>query len=284
MRVATYILLCLIWGSTWLAIKIGLEDAPPLTTAAIRFALATIVLGTIGLVRRLEFPQSIREIWKLGYPGIYMFGIGYGAVYLGEQYIDSALAAVLFASYPFFVALLSWVRYRQEKLSGAAWLGMLIGFAGVVLITYDAWQLSGDLLLGSLLVIGASFSAAYGIVIHKHYFAEREIVVSVTIQMIFGGILLFAGMLLFEDWADFHLTGRTAGSIVYLALFGTVVTFIGYYWLLSKTRAVTVSLIAFITPMVAIITGGLLAGESLTRIMFIGTAMILSGVALVTRR
>ena len=279
-----YILLCLIWGATWMAIKVGLSQAPPFTTAALRFVIATIALSIICSLRKHAYPRDLKTILRLGYPGFYMYGLSYALVYVAEQYVYSATAAVLFASYPFFVAALSWWMYRTERLSLMAWIGMALGFLGVVVISYDSLQTSGDLFMGTVFVIGASLASAYGIVRHKHRFSHIDIVVAANVQMIFGGLLLIAGALLLESWSDFHLTAKAIGSILYLALPGTVVTFLGYYWLLKRIRLTVVSLIAFITPLAAILIGVGLVDEALSLPILIGGAMILCGVLLVVRK
>ncbi len=284
MVAAVYILLCLIWGSTWMAIKVGLVDAPPLTTAALRFLLATVILSSIAFVRGYRFPRNLKSLIQLGYPGLYIYCISYVCVYFAEQRIDSALTGTLFGCFPFFVALLSWIRYRTEKLDKFAWLGMGIGFSGVVVISYESLQFSGDLFIGTLLAVAAAFAAAYGVIIHKRHYAGNNIVVSATAQMIFGGIFLVIGALLFEDISDFHVTVESVGSIVYLAVFGTVIAFLGYYWLLARARAVTVSLIAFVTPLVAIFIGVFFSNEQFTPLLIVGTGLILSGMFLVLRK
>jgi drug/metabolite transporter (DMT)-like permease len=284
MNVLLYILLCLLWGSTWLAIKIGLSAAPPFTTAALRFLLAMAVLTLISTARGYRYPTEFKTILRLGYPGVFMYGISYALVYFAEQYINSATTAVLFGAFPFFVAALSWLMYRTEKLSPLGWLGMVIGFAGVVVISYDSLQVSSGLFIGSILAIAAPLAAAYGIVIHKHHFSQLNIVVSVNIQMAFGGLFLILGALLFESWSQFNVSVESIGSIIYLGLFGTVATFLSYYYLIARIPVTTVSLIAFITPLVAILIGVLVANEALTPLIIIGTILILSGVLLVMKK
>ena len=168
MTALMYILLCLIWGSTWIGIKIGLQEAPPFWTAAIRFALAVAILAGIARVRRYSFPRTPSAFLRLGYPGIYMFGFSYGLVYLAEQYIDSSLMAVLFGSFPFFIAALSMVRLKGERLPTVVWIGLIVGFVGVVIISVEQWQLSDDLFLGTMLGIIAVYTAAHGLIIHKN--------------------------------------------------------------------------------------------------------------------
>lgn len=279
-----YILLCLLWGSTWVAIKIGLTSAPPLYTAAIRFVVAILVLWLIIRIRGDRYPKGWRRWLSLGYPGLYMYCLNYAMVYFAERHISSALAAVLFAAFPFFVAVLSQYRHRLEVLSPAAWFGLAVGFGGVVLISYDQLNASGDLLVGTLLAVGAAFVAAWGMMIHKARFASENIFIAVHVQMIFGGIVLLSSALILEDYRDFVLTAESVGSALYLAVFGTVVTFLSYYWLLARIRAVIASSIAFLTPLVAIAIGVGFFGEEFTLFKIIGTAAILGGVVLVIRR
>jgi len=279
-----YIIICLIWGSTWIAIKIGLSQAPPFYTSSLRFILAVFILAAIVQAKKYPYPKGLKNFLTLGYPGVFMYGGSYAFIYFAELYIDSALTAVLFASFPIFVALLSSRKLKGEKLNGLGWLGLMIGLAGVVLISYDSFQTSRDIFLGTLLALAGAFSAAYGMVLHKKRFADKNIYISATVQMICGGVFLVPGALIFEHWSDFVVSTESIGSIIYLALFGSVIAFLGYYWLLARTRAVTVSLIAFITPLVAIFIGVLFFSESLPLLIAFGTVLILSGILLVERR
>lgn len=187
MTLFVYILLYLLWGSTWLAIKVGLGEAPPFTTAAIRFLIATGVLWGISLVRGYKYPRDFRELIRIGYPGIFMYGMSYALVYFGQQYVNSATSAVLFGSYPFFVAALSWYRYRSEKLSRTAWIGMAVGFVGVLTISYDSLQTSGDLFLGTVLVVAAMVAICIGLLVAGE---------SLTPLIIAGAVLILSGVLL----------------------------------------------------------------------------------------
>lgn len=284
MKLPVYIVICLIWGSTWLAIKIGLSGAPPLYSLSLRFLLAVGILWAIAHIKGYRFPEGRRRILKTAYPGLYMYGVSYALIYFAEQYIDSSLTAVLFGSFPFFVAALTHWRLKAERLTGLAWIGLVVGFGGVVLISYHQWQLAGDLFLGTLLALGGSYAAAHGIVLHKKHFVEENIVIAVLLQMALGGIPLVLAALVFESVSDLAVSLETVGSIIYLAVFGSVLAFLGYYWLLKRTTVVNVSLIGFVTPLVAIFFGSVLAEERLTLMVGLGTAMILSGILLVVRR
>ncbi len=282
--VLIYILLCLIWGSTWIAIKIGLSTAPPIYSLSFRFGLAIVVLFGIIMYRKLPLPKKISDWWRLGVPGLFMYGASYAFIYFAEQYINSALTSVLFSSFPLFVALLSIWLLKAERLSLIAWGGLVLGMVGIGIISYDSLQTSGDLFRGSLLALSGSFAAAYGVVIHKRSFSAHNIIVSAFIQMIMGWIPLTIYALLFESWAQLQWTSSTILSIAYLAIPGTVITFLGYYWLLARTRAVIVSLIAFIIPLIAILIGVVGFDESLSLKVEIGTILVLASVLMVVKK
>lgn len=284
MSIFVYVILCLIWGSTWLAIKIGLGSAPPLYAASIRFLLSVAILTAIVRMKGLSYPKGVRNLLSLGHPGVYMYGISYACVYFGEMYINSATAAALFGSLPFFVALLSKPALKHERISPLMWFGLVVGFCGVVLISIDSFQTSPNLFWGTVLTVVASFASAFGLILHKKYHANANIYVAATTQMALGGLLMLPMALIFERLSDFTVTTASVGSILYLAVFGTVIAFLGYYWLLTHMKVVTVSMTAFVTPLVAILVGQVLAHETLSVYIYFGTAMILGGMLLVTKK
>jgi len=199
MTILVYILLCLIWGSTWVAIKIGLTDAPPLWSLTFRFFIAITILMAISGLRGYRWPTDRRKLLKLAYPGFWMYGLSYALVYFAELYISSSLMAVLFASFPLFVAVLSNLRLPDEHLSPLGWLGLVVGLGGVVTISYESLSLSGDMFLGTLLGLAGAFCAAYGLIVHRKTFVKENIVVAVSVQMTAGGIPLLIAALLLED-------------------------------------------------------------------------------------
>lgn len=284
MTVFVYALLCFIWGTTWMAIKIGLAEAPPLYAASIRFILSAAILTVIVWTKDYQYPRSIRDLLRLGHPGIYMYGASYALVYTSEQYIASALTAILFASFPFFIAILSRLVLKENRAPLSVWLGLIVGFAGVVIISYDSQQTSTDIFLGSLLALGASFMSAYGITIHRKHFVHENSFVAINVQMILGGALLLCSAMITEDWSALSFSSELIGSILYLSIFGTLVTFIGYYWLIRQISMVKASLIAFVTPLVAILAGTVFGNEVLSATVLIGTGFILSGIVLVVRK
>lgn len=284
MIIFIYILLCLIWGSTWMGIKIGLEDAPPFISLSLRYSLSVIILYSIILIKRYKFPtKNFKELLKFAYPGLFIYGGSYILVYIGELYISSSLTSVLFASFPLFVAILSILIIKTEKLNRMAWFGLTLGFLGIVTVFYDSLQFSGNLFLGCLLILSSSFLAAYGMIIHKKNFANENVYIATALQMTLGLVPMLLGALIFEDFSDFTITYKSIGSIIYLAVFGSVIAFSGYYWLMRHITAVNVSLIAFITPIIALLIGIGMFGETLSLGTWIGSGIILSGVFLVIK-
>jgi len=284
MRILIFIFLCLIWGSTWMAIKIGLSTAPPLWGASIRFIVAIVILYGIILIKRYHLPKKIKDLLRIGYPGIFAYGISYALVYIAEQYINSAMTAVLFASFPLFVALLSLKLLKEEKVKPLAWIGLIFGFLGIVVISLDSLQISQYLFLGAILAVTASLASSYATVLIRRTIKGENIIVTLAIQMSLGCIILVISALIFEDIRDFQIVAETVGSILYLAVLGTVTAFFGYYWLLARTKAVVVSLITFVAPIISILIGMVGFSETFSNGVILGSAMILSGVLMVIRK
>jgi drug/metabolite transporter (DMT)-like permease len=279
-----YIVLCLIWGSTWLAIKIGLDDAPPFWSAGLRFLIASIILIVYSNARGYHFFSGFREFIKVAIPGALSYALSYLGVYYAEVHISSALAGVLFASYPFFIAFFSGLMLKDEEVGYLGWLGLFIGFSGIVVVFYDALLQSAFQVMGVLLVTAAAGAAAYGTMYIKVYLNDYHIAAMSAIQMLVGAVMMLMVAVSFESLGDFHLTARSGFSLLYLALFGTVVAFLGYYWLLRRIKVIILSQIAFITPLIAILLGIFVRSESFSGYVAIGSAMILTGVFLVIRK
>lgn len=286
MKALVFILLCLIWGSTWIAIKLGLQDSPPMYTLLLRFIVATAIVNLIVLIKKFKYPSTLKELWYLGYPGIFMFTITYFCTYHAEQHISSALTAVLYASIPLDVALLSVWFLPGERIRTLGWCGLFCGFLGIVLISYDQLMHSAWSFYGSMLaIIGAFGSAVATITIKRRQSnalaSQTNVLVTVAVQMFFGLLPMLILTPLMEDWSQVTLSPLTVGTILYLAVIGTVVAFLSYYWLLTKLRAVVISLTAFVIPLVAIIIGVLFFDEHFRGMLIPGTMLILLSVLLV---
>lgn len=276
-----FLTICLIWGSTWLAMKEGLETVPPFISAAARFLVAIALLFGLLYQQKQRFPRDA-GYWRLvAEIGVLMYGLPFGLIYWGQAQIPSGLSAVLFATYPFFVTLSGRVRIRGDTLDAWKIGGVLLGFGGVYVVF--AGELSFDATLspwGMAAIVLSAAMQAYGLITIKKRARDVHPVALTLGGMLFGLIFLLAGSIAGESLAKAVFDVKAIVSILYLAVFGTVVTFVTYFWLVKHMHPVLLSLTAFITPIVALTLGAFVRGEHLAPELLLGSALVLSGVLL----
>jgi drug/metabolite transporter (DMT)-like permease len=273
---ALYGLLVLIWSSTWVGIKIGLEDCPPLLGAGVRFSLAGVVLLALAAVQR----RPLRTDWLLAAVlAVAPFAFAYGLVYWGEQYVPSGLAAVLFGILPLYTAVLGSVLLHDEPLRASLLLGVLIGIGGLSLAFLESVELgsSEKAAVGAGALALAPLGAAIGGIAQKRRAAELDAVVLNGWAMLVGGLLLLPVSALSEDWGDFAWTAESVGSIAYLALFGSAIAFVTLTVLLRHISALAVGFLAMLLPFGALIFGAVLYDESITPRAVGGAALVATG-------
>ena len=277
-----WLALCAIWGSTWLGIKVGLRDLPPITFAGIRFALAALLLGAVILWRGARLPTSRRDWWMLAYTGILSITVNYALVFWGEQYISSGLAALLSATVPLFGLPLAHRYLSSEPLTWARVTGVLLGLMGVAVVFSGELSSGGPLALwASAGIILAALATAHAGVLVKARGTHIEPSVLAGIQMALGCVPLLVGGILVEgDPRSYHWTPVALGALAYLTILGSVIAFLMYYWLIRHTPVTGVLMIPLVTPLVAILIGVLLGGETVGWHTVVGGAAILGGVAL----
>jgi drug/metabolite transporter (DMT)-like permease len=281
-----WLILCGIWGSTWLFIKVGLADLPPFTFAGIRFVLAALILTVLVLVRRAPWPRTRREWGLIAVAGLLQFALNYGLVFWGEQYISSGLAAVLQSTFPVFGLVIAHLYLPQERMTGARVLGVLLGVLGVGVIFSDQLTIAGNLaFLGSIALVASAFFGAYSNVLVKAYGTKIDPQVFAATQMIFGFVPLLGIGILFEgNPLRFNWTAKAVICLLYLVVVGSVLAFALYYWLVRKMDVTTTMLIALVTPVVAVILGIIVLQEKLNWRLLAGGACIISGIALIVLR
>ena len=283
-----WLVLCLIWGSTWLFIKIGLADLPPLTFAGIRFVIASAILLLIIWVRRLRLPNN-RKDWKLlAWTGVLSFSLNYGLIFWGEQYISSGLAALLQATIPAFGLVIAHFYLPGERMTPAKIVGVVLGVLGVGVVFSNQLAVAGGLALaGSVALVLSSFFVAYSNVLIKARAKALDPAIIAAGQMVFGLIpLLLIGIPLEGNPFNFRWTLMAVISMLYLAFVGSVIAFLLYYWLVRKMDVTKSMLIALVTPVVAVVLGVMVLNEHLTWRTILGGAMIMSGIGMIvlTRR
>ncbi len=267
-----------VWGSTWLAIKIGLEDIPPFLGAGIRFAVATVILLIIVRVRKIGVPftRDAKKVYLV--LGILSFGIAYGLAYWGEQYITSGLCSVLFAAYPLCVAVFSHFVLENERLTVYKITGIVLGVVGLAIIFRSDLSLSGSTgILGMTALLLSAMLQGVTLVQIKKYGQPVSPFAMNLVGMGLGSIILLALGFASESSQSIVWNSAAVGSVLYLAAFGSVLAFATYYWLLKRIEAVYLSLTTFINPIVAVILGAIVLGESLSPQTAVGAAFVLVG-------
>jgi drug/metabolite transporter (DMT)-like permease len=281
-----WLLLCLIWGSTWLFIKLGLSDLPPFTFAGIRFVIGLAILLAIIKARRLSLPRTRADWMLLATTGLLSFSLNYGLVFWGEQYVSSGLAALLQATIPVFGLVIAHFYLPGEQMSPVKIIGVLMGVAGVGVIFSNQLSVAGPrALAGCTALVVGSACAAYANVLVKARGSKLNPAILAGGQMFFGLIpLLLIGILLEGNPFNFHWTRMAVVSLIYLAIVGSVVAFLLYYWLVQHMDVTKTMLIALVTPVFAVTLGVMVLNEDLNWRTFAGGAMIISGIGLIVMR
>jgi drug/metabolite transporter (DMT)-like permease len=276
-------LLCLIWGSTWVVIRTGLEDLPVFGSAAARFTLAAACMSGLGALFA-EREGGARPGWRLSLAlGTLNFAVSYGIVYWSETRLPSGLVSVLWAVFPMLQAVAGHLFLPGERLAAGQVAGFGLGFLGVVaLFATDLRGLGAGAVPAGLVLLLSPFVSALGTTYVKRHGAGTSSLLLNRNAMWIGAALLW-GVALATEPQTFHWTGSALFSLLYLALFGTVVAFGLYFWLLRQVAANRMSVIAYVTPGVALVLGVLVANEPLGPWTLAGLGAILAGVYLVHR-
>jgi drug/metabolite transporter (DMT)-like permease len=282
---AAFLLLTLIWGTTWAAIRLGLEGLPPFTGVALRFLVAGTLLLALAPAFGVRFAWSRREVGLWLTNGALAFSVSYTVVYWAEQYIPSGLAALLFATYPLLVAVLAHVALPGERLSARAAGGVLTGFAGVAVIFSDELRALGGASVRSvaLVFLLSPTVSALATVAVKRWGAGIHPLSLTAVPMLLTAIVVGGLALLFERHEPLVFDLRSLSALLYLAIPGSAVTFTVYYWLLARVPATRVALIAYTIPIVAVALGAVAFGEPVRVKVVLGGFLVLAGVAVVSR-
>jgi drug/metabolite transporter (DMT)-like permease len=281
-----WLILCGIWGSTWLFIKLGLADLPPITFAGIRFVIACTILFSLIRIRRIPLPRARADWILLATSGILSFGFNYGLVFWGEQYITSGLAALLQATLPAFGLVFAHFHLPAERLTWTKIGGVVLGVFGVGVVFSNQLAVSGrQALAGCVALILSAMFAAYSNVLVKRFGRHLNPAVLSAGQMLFGLLLLLSvGIPLEGNPLKVHWTGMAVIAMFYLAIVGSVIAFLLYYWLVLNMDVTKSMLIALVTPVVAVILGMIVLDEEFGWRTLAGGAMIILGIGLIVVR
>ena len=281
-----WLTLCVVWSSTWLAIKVGLRDLPPISFVAIRFLVALTVLVAVSIGRARLLPLRASDYFVLAVTGVLMFALNYTLLFWGELYVSSGLAAVLQTTIPIFGMLFAhWILpdepLRLQKLAGA-----LIAIGGVALICGRLLDFGGVLAFwGGIGIVLGGAAAAFSNVLMKARRIQLAPAMLAAWQMIFGTVpLLILGAIVDGNPAHFHWSTMSIFCLLYLAVIGSSLTFLLLYWLLPRMSVTNLQTISLITPPGAVMLGWALGGERFPLWSLLGAAIVLVGVWMIFRR
>ena len=279
----SWIAVCLIWGTTYLAIRIALETIPPMLLGGIRFLAAGAVLCLLVVSRGSRLPP-LHEWPRQAALGALLLGIGNGAVVWSELWIPSGIAAVGVAALPFWMAG-SEAAFGGDPFRGRVLVGLFAGFAGIVVLIWPslfAADVSGPRFgLGVLLVQVACLGWAIGSSMSKRTASTTGTASASALQQLFAGVLMLSVGTALGEWSEISFTLRTIAAEMYLIGFGSLVAYSAYLYALNHLPVATVSLYAYINPIIAVMLGTLVASEPFTPRIVAAAALVLAGVAIV---
>lgn len=284
--VAAFVTLCVVWSSTWLAIKIGLRDLPPISYAGIRFVVAIVALLAVSIGRARLLPRSRAEYIILALTGVLMFSVNYGLLFWGELHVSSGLAAVLQATIPIFGLVFAHLMLPDEPMHWQRLSGAFLAVAGVAVICARLLNFNGMMAFwGGLGIVVGAAGAAFSNVLLKQRPIQLGPAMIAAWQMIFGTVpLLVLGWLVEGNPIRFHWTTMSIFCLLYLAIIGSALTFLLLYWLLPQMQATNLQTVSLITPPGAVMLGWLLGGETFPLWSLLGAGLVLAGVWIIFRK
>jgi drug/metabolite transporter (DMT)-like permease len=275
---------CLFWGTTYLAIRVGLESFQPMLFAGLRFLTAGgLLFFVMSRQRNARLPIG-REWFDLSVVGLMLLGVGNGAVVWAEQWVPSGMAALLVATSPFWAAALERLQKDGERVGVRGLLGMAVGFGGLALLVgpqlFGA-DLNGKYLLGVIVIQVGCFFWQAGSVYAKRRPTGVSPMMGSAVQMLWAGLILTLTGTLAGEWNGMRFSARSAGALIYLVVFGSIVAYSAYMYAIQKLSLSLVSTYSYFNPLVALVLGWLVLAEHLGWREGVSALIILLGVALV---
>ena len=281
---AAWVTICLVWGTTYLAIRVALETIPVFLVAGLRWMAAGLVLGAFSVVtgRRLPGPRMWGSLALLAF---LMNVVGNGFVVWAEQFVASGLTAVVIASVPFWSVGIESSLKGGERLQWRALAGLAIGFAGIVVLVWPEITVGGGegrAVIGGVIALQlACLGWALGTSYTKRHPSSEDPLAASTVQMIFSGVMLLGIGTATDEWSQLHFTARTLAAMIYLTVAGSIVAYTAYVYAVKHLPISTVSLYAYINPLIAVALGSLLLGERFSFRIIIAAGLVLAGIAVV---
>jgi drug/metabolite transporter (DMT)-like permease len=276
-----YIALCMIWGSTWLAIRLVVRDVPPLEAAALRFVVAGVLLLGMAVLQKRRWPADGQQWNTILVLSLTIMAVPYGLLFWAEQHVNSSMTAVLFSAMPLAVALVT-PTMMHRKVPRRAVYAMVIAFGGILILFYENPSTNRWALIGGGAVILSMSLSAWSVVYAKQRLHNVDSVVATGLQLLFGSVVLFWGTWALEAHRHARWTRTALVAIAFLTVFGSAAAFVIYYWLLKKLQPYQLSTISMIVPLIALLEG-LLDGEPVPLLMVAAVLVVLGSVWSVLR-
>ena len=279
-----WLAVCLLWGTTYLAIRVALETVPPFLMAAVRWLAAGLILVLLLRLRGERMPGPAH--WPaLTILGILLVGFGNGCVVWAEQTVPSGLAAVLVAAAPFWMVGIERLMGAEDDLSARRITGLVVGFLGIVLLVWPEIESGGgrSFLYGvaatQLACLGWAIGSAYA----RRRHAGENVLAAAALQMVFGGLFMLLASLAAREWSVAAFNPRTTAAVAYLIVFGSILGFSAYAYALKHLPVTTVSLYAYVNPVIAVVLGTLVLGEALSPRLTVSAGVVLVGMLMVRK-
>ena len=279
-----WIAVCVIWGTTYLGVKVSLATVPPFLMGGLRNVVGGTILGLWLVASGRPLPP--RPAWgRLAVLGFFMFLLGNGGVVWGTQFIPSGLSAVLVGTSPFWMVSVDAIVSPGRELHARQWVGLSLGFAGIVLLVWpeitaggaSGWGFAAGVVALQIACAGWAVGSSYT----RRHVMPGDVLGSAALQMLFGGLMMLALGGAMGEFGHLGFTTRTTGALVYLTVLGSVVAFAAYSYALQHMDVAVVSLYTYVNPVIAVALGTLLLGEPFHMRMVVAAAIILAGMLVV---
>ena len=280
-QICAYITLCIIWGSTWAAIRTAVQQVPPMRLAAVRFLAAGLLMLPIASLRKMTLPRG-RALQATLWLGLFFVGLQYALVFCAAQFLSSGLTAILYACSPLVVGLAT-PAMLKKPVPRAAMTAMLVGVGGLALLLRSILQTSAAQCAPALVMLAAMAISSIGSVYASRELKNVSAFAATALQFLVGGAALAVLSAIFERHAAAQWSPSAIGSLAFLIIFSSMIGFSIYFWLLQRVEPYRVLTVQFLVPILAVVEGTILLREAIPWLELCGGLAVLSAVFLVLR-
>ena len=281
---AAFATVCILWGTTYLGIRVAVESIPPILMTGVRYTIAGVVMLVVLRLRGHQIPTDRRTLGNIAIVALLLIAGGNLALVVAEQWVPSGIAALLVATGPFWAAIIEASRQNGERLRASSMIGMAIGFGGVALLLvpgHGNQTIQRGLVTGAILIQFGVIAWQGGSIYAKQTLKGISPLMSAAVQAVIGGVFLDIVGVAAGEASRLHPSPRSLAAWAYLTIAGSIIGYTAYTYAVSKIRITTMSLYTYVNPVVAVILGGLILKERLTPLSVAGMAIILVGMTVV---